>query len=190
MHRVPLERDRLGDCARCLRHAARAWRTARPARPPAVPLAGPSGSSSALQREQVIAQSLVLAQSRSQPSSKRRSAQASSWPSGERRETRLQNARSSSSCSARTTSIPCGRPPRAERQRCASGRRRRRACPGELAKRDAPVAEQPQRAQQVAAAAPGRTRAPASHARSPAPRRSSSRRPAVAPSGPRFRRRR
>ena len=49
--------------------------------------------------------------SRSQPSSNRRSAQATSFRCGARRETRLQNARSSSSCSAVTTSMPWGRPP-------------------------------------------------------------------------------
>ena len=71
------------------------------------------------QREQVVGQRLV-ALSRSQPSSKRRSAQASSLSCGARRETRLQKARSSSSCSAVTTSIPCGRPPVAERERTST----------------------------------------------------------------------
>ena len=108
----------------------------------------PLGLEQRAQRQQVVAQRLVARSSRSQPSSKRRSAQASSLPCGARRETRLQNARSSSSCSALTTSIPCGRPPAPS----ASGFHGPPAPdtrPGERAERDPAVAEQPQRAQQV-----------------------------------------
>ena len=109
---------------------------------------GALGLEQRAQREQVVAQRLdagLRARSRARSGAAPTRARCRA---GARRETRLQNARSSSSCSAVTTSIPCGRPP------VPSAQRRPRAAadprPGERAKRDAPVAEQAQRAQQVA----------------------------------------
>ena len=124
---------RRNDLVRSDERAPPASRTARPDGPPAARWTGPraraapaapAGGRSGPRR----------GLSRSQPSSKRRSAQASSLPSGARRETRLQNARSSSSCSAVTTSMPWGRPPprgpRAPRAGAIRAQRAHPASPG------------------------------------------------------------
>ena len=80
-------------------------------RPARRPLRGPSGSSSARSASRWSVRPLS-GSSRSQPSSKRSSAQASSPSTGRRRATRLANARSSSSCAGRDhRRRPSPRPP-------------------------------------------------------------------------------
>ncbi len=111
------------------------------------PARGPLGLQQRAQREQVVGQRLEPASRARSPSSKRLSAHASSLPWGARRETRLQKARSSSSCSAVTISIPCGRPPAPSASGFHAPPPTRR--PRERTERHAAVAEQTQRAQQI-----------------------------------------
>ena len=108
----------------------------------------PLGLEQGPQREQVVAEGFEAGSRARSPARSASAPRPARCPPGARRETRLQKARSSSSCSAVTTSIPWGRPPAPS----ASGRpgARRRSAPRRARRSvDAAVAEQPQRAQQV-----------------------------------------
>ncbi len=111
------------------------------------------------QRQQVVAQRIESDRRARRPARSAASAQSSLPPSKARRETRLQKARSSSSWSGVSSSVPPRRRSARKLKRppgAAAG-----ADPAEGVERDAPVAEQAQRAQQLGEHAAGGVNRPA-----------------------------
>ena len=147
---VPAISERSSAIARVIRPVSSARCSARPhsaaSRPASCPLAGPSGSSSARSASR-LSVSASNGLSRSQPSSKRRSAHARSLSCGARRDRGAERAQLVLLLAGHDEH-PVRSSARAERERAPRAGSDARPC--QRAKRHAAVAEQPQRREQVA----------------------------------------